>query len=410
METRSRRIVSLSLSSGLHAALVAALVFSLVRGLPVMAPGERIVAVVELPPLPEPTVADVIADNQQRDAADQGEETLALPAGEIDISRIRARQDALFPLLTEGLPDLTSARGRTGTREGALAWYVPEAAGKAETRALSLTDAELNRLVDKSWSRLERWRSFAEIATLVSEHDPNAGRAADLVRTHIDRNLLQPYQLTRHADAQFWVLLHLAVDQEPVIRFVERFVRDHPGSRVATELLFFLDELVMANHTTLFTLLVTEPERDLTTTRAADPQAYDLAVAIHRRYVGLLRERQLDSPEGIGRTYDDIRTRILTTIIQTTPDGYGAADARYLLGRILWNQERRAEAMETWRAIQPDDRGVYASFYERIRPEVLSPSPLTMGRISAALGAEYGAWRKSSEARLRQFGYTSGDF
>jgi hypothetical protein len=53
---------------------------------------------------------------------------------------------------------------------------------------------------------------------------------------------------------------------------------------------------------------------------------------------------------------------------------------------------------------------VYASFYERIRPEVLSPSPLTMGRISAALGAEYGAWRKSSEARLRQFGYTSGDF
>lgn len=66
--------------------------------------------------------------------------------------------------------------------------------------------------------------------------------------------------------------------------------------------------------------------------------------------------------------------------------------------------------METWRAIQPDDRGVYASFYERIRPEVLSPSPLTMGRISAALGAEYGAWRKSSEARLRQFGYTSGDF
>jgi hypothetical protein len=244
----------------------------------------------------------------------------------------------------------------------------------------------------------------------VSEHDPDAGRAADLVRTHIDRNLLQPYQLTRHADAQFWVLLHLAVDQEPVVRFVERFVRDHPGSRVATELLFLLDELTMANQITLFTLLVTEPERDLTTTHASDPRAYDLAVAIHRRYVGLLRERQLDSPEGIQRTYDDIRTRILTTIIQTSPDGYGAADARYLLGRIYWSQERRADAMETWRAIQPDNRRVYAPFYERVRPEVLSPSPLTMGRISAVLGAEYGAWRRSSEARLRQFGYSVGDF
>lgn len=410
MEIRSRRIASLSLSSALHGALLAVLVLSLVKGLSETPPGERIVAVVALPPPPEPTVSDVIADNQKRDAAHLDQEPLALPGGEIDISRIRARQDALFPLLTEGLPDLASTRGRSGPERDALAWFVPESVEPSDTPPLSLTDAQLHRIVDRAWSRLERWRSFVEVATLVSEHDPNLGRAADLVRAHIDRNLLQPYQLTRHADAQFWVLLHLAVDQEPIIRFVERFVKDHQGSRTAVELLFLLDELVQANRTTLLLLFATEPERDLTTTRDADPQAYDLAVAIHRRYVGLLRERGLNSFEAIEHTYDDIRARILTAIVETTADEYGAADARYLLGRIYWRQERRAEAMEMWRAIQPDGRGDYAPFYERIVPEVLAPSTETSGRISSTLGAEYLVWRRSSEMRLRQFGYGPDDY
>jgi hypothetical protein len=410
MEIRSRRITSLSLSSGLHATLLAVLVFGSLKGLSETTPVERVVGVVTLPPAPEPTVADVIADNQQLDEAHRGEDALGIPGLEIDISRIRARQHELFPLLTEGLPELVSAQRRTVSGREALIWFTPGMPGESGLPPLLLTDAELNRIVDAAWSRRERWQTFVEIATLVSEHDPDVGRAADLVRAHVDRNLLQQYNRRHPPDEQFWVLLYLAVDQQPIIRFVERFVREHPGSRVATELLFFLDELTEANLSTLVMLAITDPASELTLTRDLDPKAYELVLAIHGHYGRILRSRQLDSPARIQELYDDIRIHLLTTILETTPDGYGAADARYLLGRIYWNQDRVAEAMDWWRGIQPDVRGMYASFYSRIVSVVMAPSAITNARINAALGAARLEWRRSSTARLKQFGHTPSDF
>jgi hypothetical protein len=410
MEIRSRRITSLSLSSGLHATLLAVLVFGSLKGLSETTPGEHVVGVVTLPSEPRPTVADVIAENQQLDEAHRNDDALGIPGLEIDISRIRARQHELFPLLTEGLPELVSAQRRTVSGREALIWFTPSLPGESGSPPLLLTDAELNRIVDDAWSRRERWQSFVEIATLVSAHDPDVGRAVDLVRAHVDRNLLQPYNRRHPPDEQFWLMLYLAVDQAPIIRFVEGFVREHPGSRVATELLFLLEELTEANLATLVMLAVADPASELTLTRDLDPEAYELVLEIHRHYGGLLRSRQLDSPARIHGLYDDIRIHLLTTILEMTPDGYGAADARYLLGRIYWNQNRFAEAMDWWRGIQPDTRGMYASVYSRIVPAVVAPSTTTNARINAALGAARLAWRRSSTARLEQFGHTPGDF
>ncbi len=410
METRARRVASWSISSGLHATVLAVLVLASLRGLSDAPPGERLFAVVTIPPRPEPTVADVIADNQRRDEADRAEDRLAVPGLDIDISRIRARQDALFPLLTDGLPKLVPSRGRAALGRESLIWFVPDVPGASGMPPLRLNDAEVTRIVDRAWSRRDRWPSFAEIATLVSEHDPDAGSAAELVRTHVHRNLLQPYSAGVPPDKGFWALLNLAVDQQPIIRFVERFAAQHPGSRVATELLFFLDQLAEANRTTLLMLLVTEPGRDLILTRDLAPDAYELALAVRDRYIGILRSRQLDSRAGIDEVYDEVRIHLLRTILETTPDGYGAADARYLLGRIYWDQKRFADAMDWWRAIQPDSRGLYAPFYERIVPQLLAPPPDINATINAALGAERLAWRLSSTARLKQFGYTPSDY
>ncbi len=402
METSSRRVASLSLSSGLHAALLGVLVFASLQSLD-QSPSSRVVAVVTLPPAPEPTLADTIADLSKRDAAGEGGDDLDLPGGAIDIARIRARQHDLFPLLTDGVPALTGARDKV------LVWF-DDAAPAGDDRSLTLSDAALNRVVDRAWSRRDRWRSFVEIATLISAHDPDTGQSAQLVRAHIERNLLQPYDLHLQPETIFWGLLGLAVDQRPFIEFIERFVREHPRSRTATELLFLLDALAEANRSTLLVLFWTEPRRDLPVTREVDPGAYDLAVAIRGRYMDILERRSLASAAGIEGFYDDIRARILTTILETTPDGYGAADARYLLGRIRWAQERRAEAIDIWRLIEPDARGVYAPFYDRITPEVLASSSNAYGRISAALGAHRIAWQRDSRARLKQFGLTSTDY
>jgi hypothetical protein len=399
------------LSSGLHATLLTLAVLGLSKGPSSTPQGGRLVAVVTLPPMPEPTAADVIAENQQFDEVTADEGALELPGGEVDIARIRARQDVLFPLLTDGLPELTAAGARdTARRDDALTWFNPGAPSESGLPPLTLSETDLTRIVDAAWSRRERWRSFVQIATLVSEHDPDAGSAADLVRRHVDRNLLQPYGRTSPPDERFWVLLNLAVDQQPIIRFVTRFVREHPGTRVSTELLFLLDELTQANYSTLLILAATEPGRDLTFTRERHPDAHELAVAIHRRYVDVLGSRQLDSPTRIREVYDDIRIRLLTTILETTPDGYGAADARYLLGRVRWNQNRTAEAMDWWRDIQPDSRNLYAPFYTVIVPEVRAPTTATAARILGVLGAERLAWERTSAARLKQFGYTAHTF
>jgi hypothetical protein len=93
------------------------------------------------------------------------------------------------------------------------------------------------------------------------------------------------------------------------------------------------------------------------------------------------------------------------TIIETTPDGYGAADARFLVGRILWGQNNVPDALRWWREIAPDTRGMYAPIYTEVLDVVQSTSTGKAARISALLGSDYRQWLEFSARRLAEFGY-----
>ena len=411
MSLLARRAVSLATSAVLHATA-----FFLLTLIPLDAPGvaeEEQVIVVALPlPAGEPGAADAIVENQELADGPGDAEPLRIPGFEVDVAKIRDRQATLFPFLTESLPVVDELRASHAAVTPKLTWLTPRESPRPRSGLppLDLSDTDLWHLVDEAWSRRERWRNFVKIATLVAEHDPDVGRAPELLRTHLDQNLLQPYYDAETRDPRFWVMLGLAADHEPIVRFVTGFVREHPSTRSSIELLFLLDEFAQASRDALLMLMATEPERDLGLTRASDASAFELAVAIRERYRSWLEDRNLGSTPDIRRHYDGVRLRILTAIVDTAPDGYGAADARFLAGRILWDQNNVPDALRWWREIGPDPRGMYEPLYSAVLDVVQSPSRAKAAGISAILGADYRRWLEFSEARLAEFGYRLDSF
>jgi hypothetical protein len=412
MTLLARRIVSLAISGALHAALLALLMLAPLPGRGgVPADDQVTVAVLGFPEPGEPSAAEAITEGQELADTIPDAEALRIPGFVLDVAKIRERQDALFPFLTEDLTAVNNLRASLAARSATLTWLSPELPrSRSGLPPLALSDMDLWHLVDEAWSRRERWQNFVKIATLVTEHDPDEGRAPELLRTHLDQNLLQPYYDAETRDPRFWVMLNLAADHAPILRFVSRFVREHPSTRSSTELLFLLDEFAQASRDALLMLMSTEPDRDLRLTRVADPAAYALALAVGDRYRTWLRERNLDATAEIRQHYDGVRLKILTTIIETTPGGYGAADARFLAGRIMWDQNNVADAMRWWREITTDERRMYAPIYTDVLEVVRSSSTSKASRISALLGADYRRWLEFSERRLGEFGYRLDTF
>jgi hypothetical protein len=334
---------------------------------------------------------------------------LALPEFDFDITKV-GRAGDLFPFLSDPLVFLDEVREKfSETPDRLLNPFGPERQPSA-TPPLVATDAQLQHIVDRAWSRRDRWSNFEEIAGLLTKHDPHDGSAFLLLRRYLDQNLLQPYYDTTTRDPRFWVMLGLAADHERLIEFIGSFVRRHPSSRTTTELLFMLDEFAQASRDTLLMLLSSDPDSHLDATRDASIPAFELAMGVHRRYDNLARDRGLRDTKSIRNYFDDVRLRILRTIIETTPDGYGAADARFLAGRILWEQNRVADAFEWWTDLSPDDRNAYAAATDYVRKEVAFRDGQTASEISRVLGQEYRRWLTFSEMRLREFGYEFDTF
>ena len=356
----------------------------------------------------DPIVPEV--DPNDVSAPGDGRNDIDLPGFQYDFAKVGARKYELFPFLTDGLPFLEAVQNRFLGADGALLSPFPRAPQPSSKPALQISDAELRRIVDGTWSRRDRWRSFASIADLVADHDPQEGRSAELVRTYLDQNLLQPYYDTATRDPRYWVMLGLAADHGRMIDFIGSFAQRHPSSRVTTELLFLLDEFAQGSRDALLMMEATDPDIDLTETLAANGDAFQLALEIQRFYAEWLRERGGDSPRDIRLRYDALRLRILTTILSTTPGGYGAADARFLIGRIFWDQNNVRDALGWWRDLRPDGRGMYARAAADITTQLETPSGATASNISAILGAEYRRWLEFSQARLRTFGYAFDTF
>jgi len=326
-----------------------------------------------------------------------------------DTTRIRAREMEIFPFLTSRLTFLDALRperpqdGRPSVR------LAPAAATAGDLPPLILAPPAFDALVDAAWSRRDRWRNFQSIARAADRHHPNEGDLPALVRAHVERNLLQPYHEAPTPDARFWVILGMAADHRDLIEFVARYAGRHPSSRTTTELLFLLDELAEAGHDA-FNILRLTPLQSLSETRRLSPNDLALAQALQDAWNEWAHGHDMGSLTGIDGRTDAIRSSILSAIIETSPGGYGANDARFLAGRMAWTRKDTRAAVGWWREMGTDARDGFADVRQAIAGAIYDDGSFDAERLEQALATEQRRWLATATARLARFGFTPQTF
>ena len=116
-----------------------------------------------------------------------------------------------------------------------------------------------------------------------------------------------------------------------------------------------------------------------------------------------------------------MRLAILTAIVRTTPNGYRASDARFLIGAIYWQQGKTEDALRWWREMTVDPTDSYVIAYSDIlrgihrgdaQPAV-DNSQRDQGLrqdVKRILDAEHRRWLMFSIDRLHHFGYRFDTF
>jgi len=174
-------------------------------------------------------------------------------------------------------------------------------------------------------------------------------------------------------------------------------------------LLLLLDTIAQANEDALAVLVETNEPGDLEWTRQTHPRAYDLARRIQRQYAKALDRLGLNSRSAIEEYYERGRLALLTRILATTPNGYRANDVRFLVGSILWNESKRAEAMRAWQGLTSGTGDSYAIAIAQLRAAMQSAQP-DPRNIAFILRNQQGRWMSFSDERLRRFGFRVDTF
>ena len=328
-----------------------------------------------------------------------------------DAGKIAAHATVLFPFVTPGL-SLDHFALRPGDQRVLLFERPTSAAGQRSDseRPLSLSEAAMQALVDKAWSRRERWQAFEPIRVLAASHSADAGALPVLFQRYTDQDALQPYQDQSIRDPRFWAQLGLAADHVRFIGFIRQFAAAHPGTRGSIELLFLLDRIAEASGDALTTLLDYNPEEDLRWTRESNRPAYRLALQLLHHYRSELSRRGLYSKAAVTLHYDRVRLAILDGIVRTAPGGYRVSDARFLMGTIFWKQGREAAAMRAWRGLACAPTDSYAAActqLARVLPATIADAPgaVPARDITRVLKNEQGRWLDFSYDRLKRFGF-----
>lgn len=398
--TRLRRAKSLIVSVSVHVSIAALFLLpaALYRSPAPVAP-EREIEITYVSSAPGAVDTELAEERDDSPPSTPGDAPDDREAARFNIPKIKAQKESLFPFLTAGLPFLARLDKQAAASHDHLANPLAGSNGRSP---LVLTEAALQGVLDRSWSRRSRWRSFAEIVSLIETHDVNAGQLPSVLRGYLDQNLLQPFCDTTRRDSRFWAMLENAADHSRFIDFVGSFTRDHPRSRTMTELLFLLDELTQASRDVMLMLMDTRPETHLLYTATTTRDGLAVSVEIRRYYLSWLARHQLNSPEAVKARFDQVRLQILATIVDASPNGYREGDARYLAGEIFFNQENLAEAMTWWKPIAPNEHDSYVGSYSSILSEMRDSRPDSRV-IRGILQREYGRWRSASFDRLRQF-------
>jgi len=421
----ARRAIAHATSAFLHTAAVATAVWTSGTAPRVTLPASprpiKVFAVPREDPSAPPGLNPLDKDDQDAVRASQGPSTVRLPTFVVNIEKIGSRASLLFPFVTPGLSlDHFAIVPPDESREVFHDPFAPVHANAKRTARLpplAMSDAALQALVDRTWSRRDRWTPFQDILKLADTHDPSSGRLPDLLHAYERQNGLQPYVDATIRDPRLWTELGLAADHVEFIRFISRFTSQHPSTRAATELLFLLDQLTQASFDALVTLLNTDPSEGLAWTREANPGAFQLILDLRRHYGRQLQRKGLTTTETLTAYYGKVRLGILLGILRTTPRGYRANDARFLIGSVHWRTGDTGDALRAWRGMTRDSSDAYAASIARILDALAQTSgdrgdvdtrevmrALTP-QVNAVLRAEYGRWIVFSIDRLRQFGF-----
>jgi hypothetical protein len=412
-----RYLSAFTMSIAMHAGVIALLVWTLSAAAPDLvedAKPDTAIAAFVVPPedrtYPGLNPVDPAARERIRPLAAE-DRFISLDGFTFDAGKISQRALVLFPFVSPGVAlehfgvhrngAMTYRRPRLGPRDGG---------DRVAVRPLVLSPEALQALVDKSWSRRERWTAFDPIRTLAWRSDPDLGQLPALLQRYTDLNALQPYRDKDVPDPRLWAQLGIVADHVSFIGFIRQYVSDYPYTRATTELLFLLDRIAEANQDALVALLDTNPVKDLTWTRRTNPRAFQLAANLRAHYQSELSNRGLSSPLALSRYYDRVRLAILDGIVRTSPARYRASDARFLMGSILWRQGRRAEAIESWRGLSCGAADSYAASCEQLTRLIPAAGPVRddpgfAQQVMIVLKNEQGRWWDLSYDRLKKFGY-----
>jgi hypothetical protein len=346
-------------------------------------------------------------------ALDAESSAISIQGFKFDALKISDRAHVLFPFVSPGVS--LDHFALHATRDGEVVLRNPLArpreARKNDGAPLVLSDAAIDALIDKTWSRRERWAAFEPIRSLIERHAGNSGSLPAVIQRYTDRNALQPYQDMGIRDPRLWTQLGLAADHVSFIALIRQYAADNPGTRTTTELLFLLDRIAEASRDALGVLLDSDPEADLRWTWRSNPAAHALVVELGRHYRAELTRRGLTTGDRITRHYDDVRLAILEGVLRTTPDGYRANDARFLIGTIHWRQGKRAEALQAWQQVTdvPGDSFAAASaqLADTLRMSKTGrvPEHEVARHVNRILKIEHGRWWDLSYDRLKRFGF-----
>jgi hypothetical protein len=337
---------------------------------------------------------------------------------QFDVRKIRARWSALFPFVTA--PPSFDAAPRLQLASSRVVFVDPQAPPPVLPPAkpvLTMSRAAIQQLMDRTWARRDRWSHFAEFVKLAGSYHPNDGRLPSVIRAWVEQNSLQPYEDTTLPDPRRWAMLALAADHQDFVDFIARYVREHPGTRTATEMLFLVDALMQGSRETLVLLLETSPQRHMAWTRTESYEAYVLFGALREYYGAYLDKRGLGTSDAIRQKYDALRLQVLSTVLRVTPQAYRAGDAQFLIGAIKWAQDDLRGAVNAWREMRvaADDRYVEpASQILRVlhgpSESSVTPGSDTAARIRTILAGERRKWTSFQFDRLRQFGHAFSTF
>jgi hypothetical protein len=398
-------------STALHAVIAVWLAWS--AFIPSTSSRSRHVDVVLVPPAEDGTFPGLKPVDRADPSWRTGDFSRDGAIGDADLDQIATRIAVLFPFVSPGLDIDAFFPGRSSSTH--LTFETPFSPPPSPIptggRRLSITAAQLQALIDQSWTRAKRWSGFKRISPFCSTYDPDDPALATLLASYRDQNALQPYADGQVRDLRLWAQLGLASDHVAFIGFIRQYARSHPHTRATTELLFLLDTIAQANEDALAVLVETNQPGDLDWTRQTHPRAYDLAHQIQRQYSRELERRGLTSRAAVEAYYDSGRLAFLTRILATTPGGYRANDARFLMGRILWKDKRRNEAVRIWREITNDvaSQDAYAKAIVEIGAAVQTPAP-DPRNVDYILKNQEGRWLSFSQDRLKRFGYRFDTF